>query len=150
MPTLIRPQSNQPETLRQALALILDQIEVAEPWREVGATGNPAFQNSWANFGGSSISAAFRKNVLGQVEFRGRVTSPAGGGTGNGTVAFTLPEGYRPTAMQQLTQIGSSGLANPVVGVAEIAADGTVLLFLSGVAANAVVTSINLAGVIRP
>lgn len=62
-----------------------------ENWHEIGATDEPAFQNSWVNFSGSFASAAFRKLPTGLVVIKGIIKD----GT-NGTIAFTLPVGYRP------------------------------------------------------
>lgn len=64
-----------------------------EAWHEIGATGQPAFQNSWANeIPGSETTAAFYKDAMGVVHLKGIVN----GGT-NGAI-FTLPAGYRPSA----------------------------------------------------
>lgn len=151
MPTLIRPQQNEPAEIRRAIVQAYDQIERAEPWHEVGATNEPAFKNSWANFGAADASAAFRRNVLGQVEFKGELTSPAGGATGNGTIAFSLPNGYFDAVRaQRLVGVGASGVAAPVVAVVQVAVDGSVTITLSGVAANAVVTRVTLTGMTRP
>lgn len=48
-------------------------------------------QNGWA--GGPLY---YRKNELGNVEFRGNIGSGAGGNVTIGTVLFQLPVGYRP------------------------------------------------------
>lgn len=57
----------------------------------VGAVGEPAFANSWANLGGAYQTAGFYKDVTGRVHLRGVVT----GGTVN-TAMFVVPAGYRP------------------------------------------------------
>lgn len=115
---LPRPQSNDPEALRQAIALFLDQMEVAEPWREIGASGNPSYENSWSTNG---FVAAFRKNALGDVQIRGNIASGTIGQT-----AFTLPDGYRPpvqldfavpsNALYGQLRVLTSGAVRPVVG----------------------------------
>lgn len=56
-------------------------------WTEV-----TAFQNSWVNFSTAEHNAAYMKDHLGFVHLRGLIKS----GT-IGTVAFTLPEGFRPS-----------------------------------------------------
>lgn len=61
-----------------------------EEWREVGATGQPAFEGIWVAFD-STQKPRFYKDALGIVRLGGAVKS----GTLN-TTAFTLPEGYRP------------------------------------------------------
>lgn len=63
-----------------------------EAWHEVGATGEPAFQNGWANFGGDWSTMAFAKDAAGFVHLKGSIAA----GTFNVPV-FTLPVGYRPT-----------------------------------------------------
>jgi hypothetical protein len=52
-----------------------------------------AFSNSWENFGGTYLNAAYCKDGNGFVHIRGVIKS----GT-NETTAFTLPAGYRPTS----------------------------------------------------
>ena len=59
-------------------------------WHYVGATGEPAFQNSWTNVGGSYQTCRFGKLPNGELWIEGRITGGA-----MDTVAFTLPEGYR-------------------------------------------------------
>lgn len=74
-----------------------------ENWREIGATGNPAFQNSWVNRTGEA-AAAFYKDPFDRVWLKGGIDS----GTTN-QAAFTLPLGYRPSEKQHFPahQIGS-------------------------------------------
>lgn len=74
-----------------------------EGWHEVGAVGEPAFVNSWANVGGSAETLAFRKSN-GVVYFKGTV----GGGNSNTTV-FTLPTGYRPAKDRRIVARGYDG-----------------------------------------
>lgn len=62
-------------------------------WIYVGATGAPAFANSWVNYDVDHIHARFRRRD-GIVYLEGLVK--------NGTatnVIFTLPEGFRPNGM---------------------------------------------------
>jgi len=61
-----------------------------EAWHEIGAAGEPAFVNSWHNFGGGFSTAAFAKDSLGFVHLKGTITG------GTAITAFTLPAGYRP------------------------------------------------------
>ena len=63
-----------------------------EGWHEVGAPGEPQFQNGWKNSGGSGTTVAFYKDQEGVVHLRG-----SAGGSG-GTIMFQLPPGYRPAA----------------------------------------------------
>jgi hypothetical protein len=61
---------------------------------DIGGAGEPAFQNSWANFGGGWQEARFWKTPDGMVHIEGLVA----GGTVPTSVVFTLPAGYRPGA----------------------------------------------------
>jgi hypothetical protein len=63
-----------------------------DSWHTVGAAGEPAFQNNWANYN-TIINGAlqFRKDLFGKVQIRGVVS----GGTLN-TIVFRLPFGYWP------------------------------------------------------
>jgi hypothetical protein len=63
---------------------------LGDGWHLIGAAGEPAFQNSWTNYGGTWGPARFKK-IGGEVILQGLVA----GGT-NGAVGFTLPAGYRP------------------------------------------------------
>ena len=63
-----------------------------EPRHYVGTTGQPAFQNSWVNYGSPYSLAAFYKDNQGIVHLEGMIKS----GTMN-TIIFTLPTGYAPT-----------------------------------------------------
>jgi hypothetical protein len=70
-------------------AATANSLAPPENWHLVGAPGEPGFQNSWHNFGGTWARAAFYKDHEGIVHLKGLVT----GGT-SGTV-FQLPPGYR-------------------------------------------------------
>ena len=61
-----------------------------EDEKEIGVGANPSFSNSWANVGTSP--ARFYKDPFGRVHLSGNIDT----GT-SGTVAFTLPVGYRPS-----------------------------------------------------
>ena len=64
-----------------------------EDWHEVGESGEPAFENSWVNYGSGFESAGFYKDPFGRVHLKGLVK------TGTvGVAMFTLPSGYRPSA----------------------------------------------------
>lgn len=64
-----------------------------EDWHDVGTTNDfgVTFQNSWANVGGGAVPAGFYKDPFGTVHLRGNIDTGS-----TGTVAFTLPVGYRP------------------------------------------------------
>ena len=78
----------------------------SEAYREIGAVGQPAFQNAWVNFNAATWStAAFYKDSQGIVHLKGTLD----GGTA-GTTAFTLPVGYRPAKNSEFA-IGGAGAA---------------------------------------
>jgi hypothetical protein len=116
-----------------------------EEWREVGATGQPAFVNSWANVA-TYNTAAFYKDALGIVHLKGMITSPAGAGTGNFTTAFTLPEGFRPAAVGVYpSRADTAGTGRGAC--AAITSTGVLTGNVDGVAANTVVTNFTLDGI---
>jgi hypothetical protein len=65
----------------------------AEPWHEVGAPGEPAFQNGWGNVVSDPQpeSVAFYKDREGVVHLKGETV----GGASDAQM-FQLPPGYRP------------------------------------------------------
>jgi hypothetical protein len=65
----------------------------AESFRNIGTAGNPGFQGTWTNFGSGRATAGFFRDQQNIVYLKGSIT----GGT-SGTVAFTLPAGYRPAS----------------------------------------------------
>jgi len=88
----------------------------AATWREAGDPGEPAFENSWVNYGGVWDTAAFYKDACGIVHIKGFVKS----GTIGQTV-FTLPVGYRPKQGLIFPVI-----ANDAIGVLVVEEDGRV------------------------
>lgn len=73
---------------------LVSSLVGVDPWHIVGSGGvEPAFQNSWVNFGGVEEPAQFKKWPDGRVTVKGLVK--------NGTMpssVFQLPPGYRPPA----------------------------------------------------
>ena len=92
----------------------------SEPYHEVGTPGEPAFRNGWANAGGGFSTAAFYKDPLGVVHLKGNLSNPVT----DGTDAFTLPAGYRPS--QGLFMPAAGG---PALGAANLVvqSDGDVI-----------------------
>lgn len=68
------------------------QLPTVERKHIVGVAGEPAFQNSWTNFGGAHEIVSFWKDLSGVVHLQGL----ANGGA-SGTAIFTLPPAYRPS-----------------------------------------------------
>jgi hypothetical protein len=63
-----------------------------DTWHRVGSPGEPTFQGAWRQLdavGGRDV--AFTKDPLGRVMLTGVITAGV-----SGTLAFTLPVGYRP------------------------------------------------------
>lgn len=90
-------------------------------WRAVDATGQPAFQNSWANYGGVFPPAGFRKLGSGLVVLEGLIH--------NGTLAtgvFALPVGYRPTHRLVFLVASNTSGSVAVLGRVDVDTDGTV------------------------
>ena len=88
-----------------------------EPWHEVGAAGEPAFNTGWSNYGGGYETMAFRKTPDGRVHLKGNVKAAAGANQ----VVFALPVGYRPAnhfmgigqlSKSNATEVGTSYISN--------------------------------------
>lgn len=97
----------------------------------VGAVGEPAFANSWANYGGTNRVAMFYKDSTGRVHIEGLVK--------NGTAAtvFVLPVGYRPTA--KVFQRSWDGTTSSAV-VTTVDASGNVAIENAGATSNCALT----------
>jgi hypothetical protein len=123
------------ETRIRELERLKDQDQEAwfpESWRLVGTTNQPAFQNSWVNFGAPFTSAAFRKERGGIVRLRGVVKS--GVAT---TVIWTLPITYRPpaTLMFGVHGSGSEGRVDvTAAGAVQQQVGGNAYISLDGIA----------------
>ena len=97
--------------------ILRDLVQLTrEPnFRRIGDTGQPAFTNSWAYFGSEQV-AAFWRDPFGWVYLRGLIKN----GT-VGSVAFTLPPGFRPPVAERFVVI-----SNDAVGRVDVGADGAV------------------------
>lgn len=95
------PQQQQ-GTINKARGTILPD----DQWHDVDASGEPAFENSWANYGSGYQSARFIKDASGVVHLSGVVAS----GTVPETI-FTLPAGYRPDDNILLSTESNTGIA---------------------------------------
>lgn len=83
-----RAEEAQRELLRMVKSLS------PEPWRSVGAFGQPAWQNGWSNYGSGFQVVQFRKAGGDMIQIRGLAV------IGSSNTIFTLPTGYRPTSRQ--------------------------------------------------
>ena len=71
-------------------------LAAPEGWHEVGAPGEPGFQNSWHNAGfANTETVAFYRDREGVVHLRGAILP---GVQTSGTAMFQLPPGYRPAS----------------------------------------------------
>ena len=68
----------------------------------------PTLVNSWVNTGGNNAPAGYVYTVDGNIRLKGNIS---GGLTG--TVAFTLPAGYRPYSIMNYVVFGGSVLIEP-------------------------------------
>lgn len=107
-------------------------------WHEIDAVGEPAFTNSWTNFGTDHATAAFRVDAEGWVHFKGLVKSGASGNS-----IFTLPAEYRPRFTQRFVTAANAAVTCTIT----IDSSGTVVPVLMTGATNAY---FSLAGVQFP
>lgn len=92
------------------VALVRALSSFVEPWTAVPAQGSGptyAFQNSWVNSGGGFAAAAFRKDPMGVVWLKGRITGGA-----VPSICFQLPAGYRPTETRSFATLGHQSGGN--------------------------------------
>lgn len=94
-----------PGSATENFATVNDAEE--DGWHYIGTTGEPAFENDWGELAFAPLPA-FRIREAGVVDLHGGFT----GGDG-GTVVFTLPEGYRPSAGTIVLGVGLSDPATP-------------------------------------
>jgi hypothetical protein len=76
----------------------------------IGAAGEPAFQNSWSNFGSGTATAGFYKDPWGGVHLKGLIasgTTPA--------VIFTMPSGYAPSEISYFPVMTCGGYGDIIV-----------------------------------
>ncbi|MGH3022310.1 MAG: hypothetical protein ACRDNI_01520 [Gaiellaceae bacterium] len=79
-------------------------LKAVAPFREVGTSGQPAFQNGWGNVApNASTTAAFYRDPFGVVHLKGTL-----GGGASGTIIFTLPTGLRPTKIHCMPTVGDA------------------------------------------
>ena len=89
-----------PSATQATNATTAANIAAPEAYHAIGATGEPAFQNSAHNFGSGFSTAGFFKDREGIVHLKGTVAETGG-------VIFTLPAGYRPTETLDIVVIQS-------------------------------------------
>ena len=101
-----------------------------ETWHEIGAVGEPAFQNSWAGVASNS-TPAFYRDSFGVVHLKGPVEDGA-----NNTTVFTLPRNSRPAETMNFAVVSHA----PSLGIAkaQVTTGGDVRLFTGGSTAGGV------------
>lgn len=77
----------------------------------VGFANAPGFQNSWVNVGGAYLTARYWKDMINHVHLDGSIKTGA-----TGTVAFTLPPGFRPVADIEFLNPTDTGTVTVKVG----------------------------------
>lgn len=92
-------------------AVVLGKVGDPDAWRAIGAAGQPAFLNSWTNYGSGYTTARFRRDPHGRVYLAGLVKG------GSATSVFTLPVGYRPSSFKLFTSWAHTGAVNQVTYV---------------------------------
>lgn len=92
---------------------------ISEPWHVIGATGEPTFQNLWANDSGATTR--FCKDPHGWVHLAGRIRSGTMGST-----AFVLPAGYRPGQLIILATVSHNG-TNDLISELRVDTNGNVI-----------------------
>jgi hypothetical protein len=78
--------------VNEGLLDTLREYDRSSPWINIGATGAPAFQNSWTNLGGGWSVARFMRDAAGIVIIQGLVANL---NTATTTTLFVLPDGFR-------------------------------------------------------
>lgn len=108
-----------PKTLENnvLLKLVSYQLPDVDKRHDFGASGEPAFQNSWVAYGGAVEVPGFYKDPLGRVFLYGTAKN----GT-SGTTIATLPGGYRPRARELFSVITNTG-----VGEVDIDGSGNII-----------------------
>jgi hypothetical protein len=116
-----------PEELRVHLNKTIDDVQTAitdlkeqEDWIPI------VLQNGWVPFNATGYPNGFYKNEMGEVKCRGMIR----GGAAD-TLAFTLPEGYRPHSDQFFilyADASQTSAPSPVIGRAGVKSNGQVLV----------------------
>lgn len=104
--------------VRQQLVL-LDTVTAVQGSvvTKIGASGAPAFENSWVNYAAGTQVAGYWRDPLGIVHLQGMIKS---GTVGN--AAFTLPPGFRPVTGTEVFGTVSNG----AIGRVDVTTGGAV------------------------
>ena len=98
------------------------------PWRNVGDAGEPAFVNNFSHYNATTYpKVGFRKMPWGNVELKGLMGHTTWSlGAVPGTLAFTLPTGYRPPKYEHLNAMATDAQAS-----VRIETDGEVYIYVT-------------------
>lgn len=98
----------------------LETLEATPTW-----IGVSSFSNGWVNYGAGYYDASYVKDAAGYVHLRGAIKSGSGG-----TVAFSLPAGYRPSSAVAFPALSSTGNigASTALGAVQINSNGDVTI----------------------
>jgi hypothetical protein len=136
------PNANAAQTAQTAQTATA--LSAPEPWHEVGASGEPQFQNGWGNLGTPGHeTAGFFKDHEGIVHLKGSLKP---GGT---SLVFQLPPGFRPASGKfiQVAATCSGGPCTEGTFPLTIYGPGVLSGFDGGVVAFTGATFVGLEGV---
>jgi hypothetical protein len=97
----------------------------------VGQPGEPQFKNGWAHASANESRAGFYKDPFGVVHLKGVLRNT----TNDDSVAFTLPQGDRPSKTLTMAASGPNASSAAV----NVFANGDVRLICSGSPPNCIV-----------
>jgi hypothetical protein len=102
-------------------------LAAPEGWHEVGAPGQPGYENNWKQANPAAYNAAFFKDHEGIVHLRGIING------GTASTIFHLPPGYRPAAGKISAFLAlCTGGSCPAGGVGVLGVFGTIGAGLDG------------------
>lgn len=108
---------NELRKIELAISGIVTRLTTPLVWTPV------TFLNAWTNFGAGYAPAEYTKDALDRVYIRGLITGGA-----NGTVAFNLPAGYRPSSAGHLNfPSNDNNVAAQTLGRIDVLTNGNVL-----------------------
>lgn len=114
-------------TVQDELFIVNQQL-----FHKIGATGEPVYKNTWANYSGGYQPVGFWIDALGIVHLRGMLAS----GVVN-SPAFTLPPGFRPTLPEPFPAVSNLGVTRIDISaggdVTPITGSGNTWVTLSGI-----------------
>lgn len=123
-PTKPASESAFRDSMQDLLDQIRDYINTSVPVKAQPAYIAPTLQNGWTNRVGGNAPAGYYKDDFGIVRIHGDIS---GGTATNGTLLFTLPAGYRPTATERQSVVTYNG-STFIVGSIYVTSGGAVTI----------------------